>query len=562
MNNTYDETLEQISNTLPREYRLADQAIYIVCTKKSKDEDAQGINTFVGPIMYIKAKVLNNDTNKYNLLIEVIDDGTFKETLIPRDEMNRNGILKIASDTGANVTLTNAKAVLDYLSRYEEENKLEVIHSQSTFGWTKDSDFKEFLPYLQKTQSATILSGIEADELHNFNPKGTKEEWIENIWKNKLEKNNICKFFLGCSVCAPLLSPIKERSFTAYIWNASGSGKTALLKAVLSIWGNPDYLITSFNSTENAILSKIATLKNIPVGVDEKQQATENFNIQQLVYCIGNEQPKGRCNILGKVRKAESWRTVVFATGEEPLDLKDDGAVNRCLQIKGKPFESEEDAIQTHNDVALYYGAVGTFLIECFSNIENLSDYKERFLKNLEKQLSNEQNLLKDKNRFNKCGIVALALFLFETLVLDLSSKQALEDTANMTKEILEQLLTNKPKIKNFQALEYLYDQYTGNPNKFYQKQEDGKYHSQESTVQMWGKVDDNSLMFINSVYKDILNNGGFNPKSLSEYMKENELIELDDKGQNPVDNLPPNNASVRLIRIKLEKLKTHLGIK
>ena len=111
MNNTYDETLEQISNTLPREYRLADQAIYIVCTKKSKDEDAQGINTFVGPIMYIKAKVLNNDTNKYNLLIEVIDDGTFKETLIPRDEMNRNGILKIASDTGANVTLTNAKAL-------------------------------------------------------------------------------------------------------------------------------------------------------------------------------------------------------------------------------------------------------------------------------------------------------------------------------------------------------------------------------------------------------------------------------------------------------------------
>ena len=86
---------------------------------------------------------------------------------------------------------------------------------------------------------------------------------------------------------------LKVKNVIVYLWCSSGGGKTALLKACCSAFGNPDLMMITFFSTQVGIERTIEPLQNMPFFIDERQLAGEGqAKINEVVYMIGTMRGK------------------------------------------------------------------------------------------------------------------------------------------------------------------------------------------------------------------------------------------------------------------------------
>lgn len=97
-------------------------------------------------------------------------------------------------------------------------------------------------------------------------PHGDKDKWMEMA--AKLRTMQAARVMLAASFASVLL-PLQQRSFIFHLWTNSRSGKTAVLKAAVSIYGDPNVLMRSYNSTAVGIERTAGTVRNIPLALDE-----------------------------------------------------------------------------------------------------------------------------------------------------------------------------------------------------------------------------------------------------------------------------------------------------
>jgi uncharacterized protein (DUF927 family) len=132
------------------------------------------------------------------------------------------------------------------LAALEAEN-IDIIKkadSTSTFGWQSG---KRFVPGHDKDIVLDIdpsQRGMAAAYCQN----GTMADWLKMIKPHR--SRDKFRFILAASFTAPLLRIIKQRIFFVYNWGGSKGGKTAALKAALSVWGDPERLMVNFNATQ------------------------------------------------------------------------------------------------------------------------------------------------------------------------------------------------------------------------------------------------------------------------------------------------------------------------
>lgn len=559
--------IDHIRRTIPNDYSLIDNYLCKVTTKKQVVDGVEKEITDNKPIcepMYINSITYDTYTEIYYVKICILVNGKYIDCQLERSEINTSDILDLGDRTGANITSSNARDVVEFLTKYNQKNAKTIPHmiSQSTFGWT---DNNEFLPYVNEYKVTTLLSDKLTNDLKNFKPVGTFEEWKTNIWEKYISKTILAKFCFACALYAPLLKPLKERSCTVYLWDESGSGKTALMKCILTVYGDPNYLMTTFNSTQTAILSKIALLNNLPILVDEKQQAKKDFDLKELVYCIGNEKPRERCDIHGTIQKSNNWKTIVFATGEEPLDIKEDGANNRCIELRGKPFDNEETAKSIHQQISCYYGTAGKAYIEEIIKMTedgSLSTEREDFKQSLTEECNNQnKKALLNVSRFNECASIGYALYIFESKVLRTDKEESKADSLNVALSMLEKIIQTKPEDKNMKAISFLYDYYVSNRESRFYYFYQGLQKKMETHIPQYaiGQETKDLLMFINDPTGKLLSENGYDFGALKNYLKKNQLLELNDKGQNPVKTI--GGKKIRPLCIKLNDLQKHLGI-
>ena len=102
------------------------------------------------------------------------------------------------------------------------------------------------------------------------------------------------RFILAASFAAPLLRIVKQRIFFVYNWGGSKGGKTATMKAALSAWGDPERLMISFNTTIAGLERTAAFYCDLPLGIDERQQAGDK---QGLIPSL-RRSPYGTCSLM------------------------------------------------------------------------------------------------------------------------------------------------------------------------------------------------------------------------------------------------------------------------
>ena len=406
-------------------------------------------------------------------------------------------IIKLA-DVGVTVTSENAKFLVRFLENLEAENFniIETQQSVSQLGWHGEN----FLPGME----GDLVLDVERSErkwVEAYSKKGELQDWVKTM--KPFRNNTIFRFVLASSFAAPLLKLLNHRIFFVHNWGDSRGGKTAALKAALSVWGNPDELMTSFNAT-NVGLERLASFFNdLPLGIDERQVAGgKQEYIETLVYMLSMGYSKVRGTKTGGLENQRSWRSIVLTTGEEPLTTmgSQTGVHTRALEIHGSPFEEEDGARSMHNIVTMNYGVAGPFFIG-----KLMEELKPHQLQDRHKEI--QETLMAMNENHKKIGSHVSSVSVV-ILVEELISKW-LFDEADTSIAMGNEILSNLEDMINTDMVEKAYEfiqgwlisnieQFKGNPRR-----------------ESYGVMDDNRFYVFPQILQEALDKQGYSYRKI-----------------------------------------------
>lgn len=327
--------------------------------------------------LLLSRRMKSLDTGEEKIEIAYQRDKRWQTAIVQRSTIFQSRTIPQLSDIGITVTSENAKLLVKYLGALEAENIdiLKVSKCVSQLGWYG----KNFLPGL----GGDLVIDVDRASMkwvNAYSQEGTFDEWIEKM--KPFRENNLFRFILASAFAAPLLKLLNHRIFLIHNWGDSRSGKTAALKAALSVWGDPEELMANFNATKVGLERLAGFFNDLPLGIDEKQVAGNRQDfIESIVYMLSIGTTKVRGAKSGGLQAAKSWRCIVLTTGEEPLTQSSSqtGVYTRTLEVYGSPFNGEDQAKSMHDIASSVYGHAGP-----------------RYIEKLIKALGAEPNLIKD----------------------------------------------------------------------------------------------------------------------------------------------------------------------
>ena len=400
-----------------------------------------------------------------------------------------------------------------------EAENIDIIDkadSTRTFGWQPDGN--KFLPGLAKD----VVLDIEPSQralAAAYSTKGTMEEWVE-LMQGHRERDRF-RFILAASFAAPLLKILQQRIFFVYNWGNSAGGKTAGLKAALSVWGEPEKLMVNFNATQVALERMAAFYCDLPLGIDERQLAGNNQGgLEKIVYMIASGTGRARGAKGGGLQHTSTWRTIALATGEEPLstDTTQTGVANRVIEVYGGPFDNEKEASKMHQATSSCYGHAG---IEFVKKILTLDEEKIRDkYDSITKHLS---EISGGKNGAHIAGIAAVALadmYIDEWFFNGADSESR---AINMAENVLDgQSAREDTGDVNESARQYIFDWVMSNRNFF----------GLNTPGTCYGTIDDNCAYIFPMILNQALTKAGYSPRKTLKYLAENGYIGVSGAGE------------------------------
>lgn len=300
----------------------------------------------------------------------------------------RTGIQETASK-GVAVHGENASKLTAYLDTYHQHNLSQLPFSWLTrrCGWHfiegkrvfslgpkvyGDSEFHETLRLCDSNGQEDVLA------LHGLSEHGGIEDW-RDFWLPVL-KEPLARLYAYAAFAAPMLRVVGMRSFVFYNYANTQGGKTACQRVGASLWGHPDFLMSSFNATEVFVEHRCHYFSDLPVFFDELQLRRDPHFLTTFVYLVAEEIGKGRGRREGGTRETLRWKTIAIANGEQPLISEDSlgGQENRVLEIYGAPISDIAVSALAHRE-PMAWGSPGRMLLRKFSEDSYRETLRQRF---------------------------------------------------------------------------------------------------------------------------------------------------------------------------------------
>ena len=467
------------------------------------------------PILLTR-RLKSSETGDEKIEIAFLRDGQWKYVSKKRSEIFQAKSIVSLADEGCTITSENAKYVVRFLQALEEENIdiIEVVESTSSFGWQTRN---RFLPGHADGLVLDIdpsTRGWAASYCMNGSLKG----WIDMI--DPLRENDRFRFILAGSFAAPLLRILKQRIFFIYNWGGSKGGKTAAIKAALSAWGDPEGLMTSFNSTQVGLERAAAFFSDLPMGIDERQLAGQKQeSLEKLVYMLASGQGKLRGAKTGGIQAMNIWKTVILASGEEPIlrETSQTGVGTRMIELIGAPFDSEDAARAVHLKASDNCGWAGPAFMSYV--LEQGDDF---IISMYEDILS----LLQDDTKMSGAHIASIAA----VTVADILAGEAIFNKENlaenteralaMARHIAKDIKDNEPPDVNVSALNFILDWMNMNSVGF-----------TEDARERLGFVDPyGNVCVFPTALRTALEKEGFSSRKTIKYLMDEEYIQAGEK--------------------------------
>jgi len=469
------------------------------------------------PVPVILTQRLKNvDTGEEKVEIAFYRDREWHHIKADRTTVfSRTSIIQLANKS-LPVTSENARDLVRYLQDLERENlhSLPIRRSTSTLGWVGNN----FLPGAQGDIVLDLEDGTAAIA-DGYRESGTLAKWVESM--EQVRKYPISRFMLAASFAAAFLKLVGQRVFIIHAWGGTRGGKTAALKAALSVWGCPEDLIASFNATKVGLERLAAFYCDLPLGIDERQALGDKQGfVESLVYLLGLGKGKVRGAKNGGLQTFSQWRTVVLSTGEEPLSTDNSlgGIKTRVLELYGRPIPDENVAMQVHNETGLYFGTAGPEFIRkvLSSGIDFQSEYMQ-IQEELKKRYSDNMS-----SHVTAIAVVMLADYLASQWIFGLDEEQAFEEALSLCESVAGMLETAAEADDGLRAYEYLMSWFHVNIEKF----------KETGINERYGMIDYETIYIYPTIFEKAMREGNFNPSRMLRDWAERGWIETEVRGE------------------------------
>ncbi len=356
---------------LPANFKLEQSGILFV--RRTQNDDVMTYKAIGSPSI-VSERVFNVDqqTEKLELCYKYLNG--WRKLLFPRSTiMDSRKIMRLA-DFGVAISSESAKYAVKWFDSLLDVNqdRIPVTQAVSKLGWRGEREF--ILPNFNPKYRVDIDDDGSQRTVSGFTKIGDRAEWVSMM--KYLRQSPKARFILASSFVAPLLLILGQRNFIIHNWGNSQDGKTAVLWVAMSVWGNPDKLIGTFDTTPTAMERKAALFSDLPLAINEREVLSQHKknDISSLLYVLGEGRGRGRGTKTG-LQDMATWRTVVLSTGEGTLSSigSFDGVMTRVLEVSGGPLAHDREfARQLYYFLPRNHGHAGPeFLAQLMA-----SDYK------------------------------------------------------------------------------------------------------------------------------------------------------------------------------------------
>ena len=463
------------------------------------------------PILPVQ-RLCNIDSGEERLKLAYKKGRVWRSIIVEKSVIaSSSSILQLAAN-GIMVNSENAKALSTYLLEIEQLN-YEIIPEQKSvgrLGWLGEHGFSPFVDDLVfdgETNFRNIFNAVKME--------GSRNAWLYAMQDLRKEKSP-GRIFLAASFASAILEPCGLLPFFLHAWGGTETGKTVGLMIAASVWACPKMgeYITTFNSTLVGQEMTASFLNSLPMCIDELQiQSSAGIkDFDKIIYQLTEGVGRTRGAKYGGLQRTNKWKNCIITNGEHPISNANSGggAVNRVIE-----FECAEkvysDLVGICSVIQSNYGFAGREFVEYLQTdgaVERVNALQKEYYRELLKSDSTD-----------KQAASASAILAADHIATELIFK----DGNNLTVADLEKIMTKKKEVNvNNRALEFVYELVERNPNKF-KPNEYGDYQGE-----VWGKIDDDFIFIIKSVFDREMGNAGFNSTAFLAWAKRNDLIATD----------------------------------
>lgn len=460
------------------------------------------------PVLPVQ-RLVNIDSGEERLKIAFKKGRVWRSVIAEKTTIASSSSILNLSANGIMVNSENAKQLSTYLMEIENLNYDEIPEQRSVgrLGWVGEHGFSPYVDDL-------VFDG-ENNFKHIFNavkPHGDRQEWLSAMIDMRKEKTP-GRLFLAASFASIILQPCGLLPFFLHAWGGTEVGKTVGLMIAASVWASPkmgDYIGT-FNSTLVGQEMTATFLNSLPMCIDELQiQSSAGIkDFDRIIYHLTEGIGRTRGAKTGGLQKVNTWKNCIITNGEHPISntYSGGGAMNRVIE-----FECTEkvysDLVGICAVINSNYGFAGREFVEYLQKDGNFDRINE-----LQKEYYRQ--LLKTDGTDKQAASVS-AILAADHIVTELIFK----DGNNLTVEEVAGFMTKREEIDvNARAYNFVLDWIAKNINKF-KPNEFGNYLGEA-----WGKVDNDCVYIIKSIFDKEMNNAGFNPVAFLSWAKRNGYV-------------------------------------
>ena len=275
-----------------------------------------------GDTLWVRHHLPHNDVREFTIQqSEVASKDKF------RDCINREGVIAFEDRQISGLQLLFSK-MIEELQKAEKADKMKV-----KFGWTPENTF--VIGNREYTRNGVVHSPT-SKPLENyvnwFTPKGSIEEWKDVVDFYNVPNMDIhaAGVLAGFGSVLMHLSP-ESGGVLNYYSKKSGSGKTTILRAANSIFGDPVNLMKDAQDTKLTKIHRMGLMNGIVVTIDEMTNA-DPMEVSDLLYnsTQGRARDRMQANVNAERINNTRWKQITIMSSNASLE-------DRLITIKADP---------------------------------------------------------------------------------------------------------------------------------------------------------------------------------------------------------------------------------
>ncbi len=322
------------------------------------------------------------------------------------------------------VAVMKMEELMAYVNRWinDLQYKVTADEARRQFGWVNDDPFKGMESFVLGNMEiykdridVNSPSSKTIDLFPAFAPKGTLDEWKENMKFWDRPGVEMHQYIVGTSFGAPLMAFFESINGAVFHVHSkdSGLGKTTAMFAGASVWGDPDRLVLQERDTFNSKMNRAETYKNLVVYLDEMTNSMPK-DLSDFAYQVPSGQQKNRLGPRGNVERHRGlpWKTLFVTNGNtsmlERINLykaMPKAEAQRILESSATSvsFSSKEETDDFSRRIMRCYGHAGVVYIQYLLNNK---EAVWQLVLNTQKRIDEEAGLTKE-NRFWSAQVAA-----------------------------------------------------------------------------------------------------------------------------------------------------------